>query len=68
MNVGRLVGGLICLAIAVLLAILNYALPEDELMFMVGDRNVPLLPVVILGIVGEVLLALAAEVQLRQVT
>jgi hypothetical protein len=59
MNVGRLVGGLICLAIAVLLTILNYALPEDELMFMVGDRNVPLLPVVILGIVGVVLLATA---------
>lgn len=57
MNVGRLVGGLICLAIAALLAILNYTLPENELMFMVGDQNMPLLPVAILGVVGVILLA-----------
>jgi uncharacterized integral membrane protein len=57
MNVGRLVGGLICLAIAALLAILNSTLPENELMFMVGDQNMPLLPVAILGVVGVILLA-----------
>jgi hypothetical protein len=61
MNVGRLVGGLICLAIAALLAILNYTLPENEMMFMVGDQNVPLLPVAILGVVGVILLATAGS-------
>jgi heme A synthase len=57
MNVGRLIGGLICLAIAALLAILTYTLPDNEMMFMVGDQNVPLLPAVILGVVGVILLA-----------
>ena len=57
MNVGRLVGGLICLAVAALLAVLNYALPDNETMFMIGDQNVPMLPVAILGVVGIVLLA-----------
>jgi hypothetical protein len=57
MNVGRLVGGLICLSIAGLLAVLTYALPENEMLFMVGDQNVPILPAIVLGIVGIVLLA-----------
>jgi uncharacterized integral membrane protein len=60
MNVGRLVAGIICLALAVLLAVLNSVLPEDELMFQIGDRNMPIVPVIILGIVGIVLVATAA--------
>jgi hypothetical protein len=59
MNVGRLVGGLICLAVAVLLAVLTYTLPEDEMMFMIGDDNVPIVPAIILAIVGIVLVATA---------
>jgi hypothetical protein len=60
MNVGRLVGGIICLAIAVLLAVLTYTLPENQMMFMIGDENVPIVPAIILGIVGIVLVATAA--------
>ena len=60
MNVGRLVGGIICLAIAVLLAVLTYTLPENQMMFMIGDENLPIVPVIILGLVGIVLVATAA--------
>jgi hypothetical protein len=55
MNVGRLVAGIICLA----LAVLNSVLPEDELLFQIGDRNMPIVPAIILGIVGIVLVATA---------
>jgi hypothetical protein len=57
MDRSRLVGGIVCLALAVLLAALNFTLPPDRLMFMVGDTNVPMLPVLILGILGVSLLA-----------
>jgi hypothetical protein len=56
MNKGRLVWGIICLALAGLLAVLNVALPDEEVIFMVGDANMPYLPSIILGIVGIVLL------------
>lgn len=59
MDKGRLIGGIICLALAALLVVLNLRLPEDELMFMVGDRNMSFLPPIILGVVGIVLLATA---------
>jgi hypothetical protein len=58
-NKGRLIGGLICLALAALLGVLNIVLPADELMFTVGDENMPWVPAVILGIVGIVLLVTA---------
>jgi hypothetical protein len=59
MDRGKLIGGIICLALAALLLVLNLRLPEDELMFMVGDRNMSFLPPIILGVVGIVLLATA---------
>jgi len=59
MNKSRLIWGIICLALAVLLAVLNLVLPPEDLMFMIGDANVPYLPPIILGIVGIVLLATA---------
>jgi hypothetical protein len=52
----QLIGGIICLALAVLLTVLNLTLPADQLMFRIGDVNMPYLPPVILGIVGIVLL------------
>jgi hypothetical protein len=61
MNTSRLIGGIICLALAGLLAVLNVALPASKLMFMVGDTNMPFLPPIILGIVGIVLLATAGS-------
>jgi hypothetical protein len=57
MNKGRFVGGIICLALAALLGVLNLTLPADKLMFTVGDQNMPWVPVAILGIVGLALLA-----------
>ena len=61
MNKSRLIGGIICLASAVLIAVLTFVLPDDRMMFMVGDANVPIVPAVILGIVGIVLLATAGS-------
>ena len=61
MNKGRLVGGIICLALAALLGVLNVVLPADELMFPVGDMDIPWAPAVILGIVGIVLLVTAGS-------
>ena len=57
MNKGRLIGGLICLAIAILLGILYFALEPDQLMFTIGGQNRPWVPAVILGVIGIVLLA-----------
>jgi len=57
MNKSRLIGGIICLAVAALLAVLNVTLSADSMMFMVGDRNMPWVPVIALGIVGIWLLA-----------
>lgn len=57
MNKGRLIGGIICLAIAAFLVIANLRLPEDQLMFDVGGENMPWVPPIILGIVGIGLLA-----------
>ena len=61
MNKGRLIGGAICLAAAALLAVLSFALPPDKMVFMVGEANVPLLPAIVLGIVGLVMLVTARE-------
>jgi uncharacterized membrane protein YccC len=52
MNVARLIGGLVCLAAAVLLAVLMFTLPEGKVVFMVGDRNLPIIPVTVLAILG----------------
>ena len=56
MNKSRIAGAIICLSLSALLILLNFALPADELMFTVGDSNMPFLPPIILGIVGLVLL------------
>jgi hypothetical protein len=59
MNKGRFIGGIICLALAALLGVLNSTLPADKLMFQVGEENMTWIPPVILGIVGIALLATA---------
>lgn len=56
MNWGALFGGIACLAVAGLLAILSWWLPADKMMFMVGGVNVPM---VILAVVGVGLLVVA---------
>ena len=61
MNKSRLVWGIICLALAALLAVLNVVLPAEDLMFMVDDTNMPWVPPVVLGILGIVLLSTAGR-------
>lgn len=63
MNVSRLVWGIVCLVLAGLLGVLNLVLPENNLMFQVGEANLPWLPVIILGVVGLVLLGSAVRGQ-----
>jgi uncharacterized membrane protein YgaE (UPF0421/DUF939 family) len=59
MNKGRLVGGIICLVLAALLAVLVLMLPEGKFIFMVGDSNVPWVPVIVLTGVGAGLVSAA---------
>jgi hypothetical protein len=60
MDKSKVIGGIICLAIAGLLTVLNLTLSADSMMFMVGDENMPWIPPVVLGVVGIVLLAVGA--------
>ena len=57
MNRGSFIGGIICLSLAALLAILNARLPEGEVMFMINGVNSPVVPIIILAVVGLALLA-----------
>jgi hypothetical protein len=61
MNKRRRIGGIICLALAALLAVLSLTLPSDEVVFMVGDTNAPFVPVIALAVVGVALLATARK-------
>jgi len=56
MDKSRLIGGIICLALAALLLVLNIESP-DRVIFMVGGTNMPYIPPIVLGILGIVLLA-----------
>ncbi|MCI0519154.1 MAG: hypothetical protein L0Z70_02730, partial [Chloroflexi bacterium] len=57
MNKSKLIWGIICLIIASGLTVANLVLPPENLMFQVGDINMPWIPPVVLGIVGIILLA-----------
>ena len=61
MNKGKVIGGIVCLAVAALLAVLNLRLPEGNMAFMVGDTNAPWVPVAVLAVVGVALLATAGQ-------
>ena len=61
MNKSKLIWGIICLVIAGGLAIANLTLPPENLMFRVGDVNMPWVPPIVLAIVGVVLLATANQ-------
>jgi len=56
MNKSNLIGGIICLAIAGGLTIANLTLPPENIMFQIGDQNMPWVPPVVLAIIGVVLL------------
>ena len=57
MNKSRLIWGTICLLIAGGLAVANLSLPSENVMFQIGDQNMPWIPVVVLALLGIVLLA-----------
>jgi hypothetical protein len=59
MNKGRFIGGIICLAVAALLAVLIFRLPANEFVFMIGDSNMPWIPVIVLAGVGAGLIGTA---------
>ena len=59
MDKGKLIGGITCLAVAVLLGILYMVLPEGDVMFMVGDDNVIWVPILVLAGIGVALLSTA---------
>jgi TctA family transporter len=59
MNKSRLVWGIVCISIAALLGVLYFRLPPEDLMFQIGDRNMPYLPPIILGVLGIFLLITA---------
>jgi hypothetical protein len=63
MTKGRLIGGIVCLVAAALLAVLVFALPEGKVVFMIGDSNVPWIPAIVLAGVGAGLLASAGRRQ-----
>ncbi|MBM3145539.1 MAG: hypothetical protein FJ010_11330 [Chloroflexi bacterium] len=66
MNKSKLIWGIICLVIAGGLAVANLTLPPENLMFQVGDQNMPWIPPVVLGIVGIVLLATANQPEVKE--
>jgi len=59
MNKSRLFGGILCLVIAGVLTVANLRLPPENLMFQIGNTNMPWIPPLVLAIVGFILLASA---------
>lgn len=59
MDRSRLIGGILCLLIAAALTVANLRLPAEDLMFQIGDLNMPWVPPVVLAIIGIILLATA---------
>jgi hypothetical protein len=71
MNKGRLIGGIISLAAALLIAVLFVTLPEGSVTFTIDDINMPWVPVMALGILGVWLLIRArpsAEEEIARTT
>lgn len=61
MKKSQLIGGIICLAVAAYLVVLNVMLPPEDIMFMVGGVNLPLLPPIILAFAGLGLIVTARK-------
>ena len=60
MDKSQVIGGIVCLIIAAFLTVAYFALPPEELGFLVGENNLPLAPIV-LGIIGLLLLITARK-------
>jgi hypothetical protein len=59
MNRSQAIGGFICLAVGALLAVLAVTLPADRMIFMIGDVNAPIVPAIVLALVGLALVITA---------
>ena len=59
MNKSRVTGGILCLVIAGVLTIANLRVGPENMMFQIGDINMPWVPPVVLAIIGIILLATA---------
>jgi len=69
MSKSRLVGGIICLAAALLIAVLAVAAPPGvTVSFMVEGTNMPFIPAIGLGVLGVWLLVTARESGAEEVT
>lgn len=62
MNKSQVIGGIVCLVVALGLGAVSIALDSEKLMFLVGDNNIPLAPI-ILAIIGILLLVTARRGQ-----
>ena len=65
MEKSQVIGGIICLVLAAFLTVVYIQLPPEKLMFMVGDNNVPL-PPIILAVTGLLLLITARRKKQRE--
>jgi hypothetical protein len=66
MKKGRLVVGIVCLALAAVLAVIYFVVPAERPVFGAGEQDFRWVPAVILGIVGAVSLATAGIGRQRQ--
>ena len=49
MNKARLIWGIICFSLSIILLILDSVIPGFELVFMIEGTNMPYIPLIILG-------------------
>lgn len=59
MNKSQVIGGVICLLIAAFLTVAYFQMPPEKFLFLVGDNNIPVIPIG-LAILGFLLLITAA--------
>jgi mannose/fructose-specific phosphotransferase system component IIA len=50
MKKGQMIGGLVCLAVAAVLAVASWRLPPEKLMFVVGGINIPMIVWAVAGV------------------
>lgn len=61
MKKGKMIWGIICVALAILLAVLINVLPAGQITFMVEGNDMPYIPPIVLGILGIALLSSAGS-------
>ena len=59
MRKGKLIGGIACLVLAVVLAVLSFVVPPDSMIFYAGEANLRWVPAVVLAVIGIWLLSTA---------